>query len=73
MAQIIVLISNNNILSLHADVQQKYASVLGNIVSANICTLHNDKTYTLEELNGEIVSYGKTTNNDNYLIPREHA
>ena len=67
--QTIVLISKNNSLSLHADVQQKYSSVLGNIVSANIRTLHNNKTYSLEDLNGQIVSYGKTTNNDNFLIP----
>ncbi len=67
--QAIVSISQNKTLLLSADVQQKYASILGAINSANIRTLHDNQTYTLEELNGKILSFGRNTNNDNYLIP----
>lgn len=67
--QPIVLISQNKTLILRAEVQQKYAPILGAISSANIRTLHDNKNYTLEQLNGKVVSYGRTTNNDNYLIP----
>ena len=67
--QPIVKISQNKSLVLHADVQQKYASILGAINSANIRTLHDNQTYTLEQLNGKVLSYGKSTNSDNYLIP----
>ncbi|MCD4665959.1 MAG: efflux RND transporter periplasmic adaptor subunit [Bacteroidales bacterium] len=67
--QPIVSISQNKSLLLHADVQQKYASILGAINSANIRTLHDNQTYTLEQLNGKVLSYGKSTNRDNYLIP----
>lgn len=67
--QPIVVISQNKSLLLKAEVQQKYASSLSAISSANIRTLYSNITYTLEELNGKIVSFGKNANEDNYLIP----
>ncbi|MEN8123153.1 MAG: efflux RND transporter periplasmic adaptor subunit [Bacteroidota bacterium] len=67
--QAIVSISQNKNILLQADVQQKFAVHLGQIHSANIRTLHDNKTYTLKELNGKILSYGRSTNQDNYLIP----
>lgn len=67
--QPIVSISQNKTLLLRAEVQQKYAPILGAINSANIHTLHNNQIYTLEQLNGKILSFGRNTNNDNYLIP----
>ncbi len=67
--QQIATISQNNALLLHAEVQQKYAAALGKIQTANIFTTGNNKSFTLEELNGKLVSYGKTVNSDNYLIP----
>jgi membrane fusion protein, heavy metal efflux system len=65
----IITVSQNKNLLLTADVQQKFASVLGAIVSANIRTLYDNKTYTLSELNGKIVSYGRSVNPDNFMIP----
>ncbi len=67
--QPIVSISQNKTLLLKAEVQQKFAPVLGTINSANIRTLHNNQTYTLKQLNGKVVSFGRNTNKDNYLIP----
>jgi RND family efflux transporter MFP subunit len=67
--QSIVSISQNKTLLLKAEVQQKFAPVLGMIHSANIHTLYDNQTYTLEELNGKVVSFGRNTNGDNYLIP----
>jgi RND family efflux transporter MFP subunit len=67
--QAIVSISQNKTLLLSADVQQKYVSILGTIKSANIRTLHDNQTYTLEQLNGKVLSFGRSTNSDNYLIP----
>jgi RND family efflux transporter MFP subunit len=65
----IVTISQNKTLLLKAEVQQKYSSILSTINSANIRTLHNNETYTLEQLNGKIVSFGRNTNDYNYMIP----
>lgn len=67
--QSIVTVAQNKTLMLHAEVQQKYASMLGSIVSANIHTLQDNQTYTFEQLNGKVLSYGKSGNSDNYLIP----
>ena len=46
-----------------------FVSFLPQLYSATIRAVHNNKTYSLEELNGQILSYGKTTNANNYLIP----
>lgn len=62
-------ITQNKTLVLSAEVQQKYAALLGSITSANIRTISNDKSYTLQELNGRVLSYAKSSNSDNYLLP----
>jgi RND family efflux transporter MFP subunit len=67
--QALVSVSQNKTLQLRADVQQKYAPVLGQIKSANIRLLNDNQTYSLEQLNGKLISFGKSANNDNYLIP----
>ena len=67
--QPIITISQNETLLLRAEVRQKYASILGAVNSANIRTLYNNQTYSLEQLSGKILSFGKSTNNDNYLVP----
>ncbi|NDP22314.1 MAG: efflux RND transporter periplasmic adaptor subunit [Paludibacter sp.] len=67
--QAVVSVSQNKTLLLRAEVQQKYASILGSIHSATIRTLNDNQTYTLEQLNGKVLSYGKTANSDNYMLP----
>lgn len=59
----------NNAVLLQADVQQKYAPVLSSISGANIRIPASNKVYTLNELNGKPVSYARTTNADNYMLP----
>lgn len=67
--QPIIMISQNRSLLLRADVQQKYAPFLHSITDATIRTVEDNRTYTLEELNGKVLSVGRTTTPDNYLIP----
>ena len=67
--QPLVSVTKNKTLLLRADIQQKYAPLLQSFSTANIRTLHNNTTYTLEQLNGKLLSYGRNTNNDNYLVP----
>lgn len=67
--QSIVSVTKNRTLMLRADVQQKYAPVLGSITDANIRTLHDNQAYTLKDLNGKVLSYGRSANEDNYLLP----
>lgn len=56
-------------LYLRADLQSKYFPVLKNVVSANFKSLNNNKIYSLDDLNGRLLSYGKATSFDNPLIP----
>ncbi len=67
--QPVVIIAQNKTLLLNAEIQQKYASILGLIASANIRRVQDDQTWSLEQLNGKVLSFGKSTNSDNYLIP----
>ena len=67
--QVLVSISKNKTLLLKADVQMKYASLLHNIATANFKTMNNNKTYSLSELNGKVLSYGKTANEGNFMLP----
>lgn len=67
--QALVSVSQNQSLVLNAFVQQQYSNILSGISSANIKTLHNNQSFTFDELNGKVLSYGKSVNNDNYLIP----
>lgn len=69
VGQPVISLSQNKSLILHADVQQKYHAMLDDISSATIRTLYDNKTYTLDKLKGKIISYGRTTNNHNFLIP----
>lgn len=67
--QPLISVTKNKTILLKAGIPQKYASILGNIESANIRIPGMEKTYTLEQLNGKVVSYGRSTDSDNYLIP----
>lgn len=66
--QQVISVSKNKSILLKAGVPQKYTSILGNVKSANIRIPGIAKTYTLEQLNGKVVSYGRNTDSDNYLI-----
>ncbi len=67
--QALVSVAQNKNLLLTAQVQQKYLDILPKIVSANIKTLHNNKTYTFKELNGKVLPHGESTTSNSYMIP----
>jgi RND family efflux transporter MFP subunit len=66
--QPVLVVSQNKDLYIKAEVQTKYYELLGSITTANFRMLNNT-TYSLEELNGRVLSFGKTTNLANPLIP----
>lgn len=68
IGQALAVISRNKNLYLTANVQPKYLPYLSRIKTANIRTT-DGKPYTLEELGGRLVSYGKSAEGDNFLIP----
>lgn len=67
--QPLIIVAQNKNLILNAYVQQKYINSLAFIVSANIRTMHDNRVYTFNELNGKVLSFGKAANTENFLIP----
>ena len=66
--QPIMTLAQNNKLYIRADLQSKYYPVLKDIKTANIRT-SDGIVYSLEDLSGRLLSYGKTTDMNNPLIP----
>ena len=66
--QAIMTLAQNNKLYLRADVQSKYYPVLKDIKTANVRT-NDGIVYTINDLGGRLLSYGKTTDINNPLIP----
>lgn len=63
------LVSQNKLI-VKAEVQQKNFPLLGSISSFNIKSVTNKKAYTMKDLNGMVLSYGKNIDeNEGYLIP----
>lgn len=67
--QPLAVVSQNKSLILLAEVPSRFASVLTNIKTANIRTITDHRIFSIEELNGRVLSYGKAANSDNYMIP----
>lgn len=67
--QPILRVSQNRNLQIKAGLQPKYHNSLASIASANIRSLADNTTYSLEELNGKVVSYGKSSDINTPLIP----
>jgi len=67
--QPVMVVSQNRELLMQADIQPRYYPLLNNIVSANIKFMGSGEVYTLEELGGKLVSFGRSTDLNNPLIP----
>jgi RND family efflux transporter MFP subunit len=67
--QTVLVVSQNRDLFIKAELQPKYYDILSNITTANFRRLNNNQTYKLEELGGRLLSYGKSTDINNPLIP----
>ncbi|MDE6631093.1 MAG: efflux RND transporter periplasmic adaptor subunit [Bacteroidales bacterium] len=62
-------VSTNRKLLLQADLPAKYHASLKHIMEVNIRQMNSSRTYSLEELHGRLVSYGKSVEKSNPLIP----
>lgn len=67
--QTLATISKNKKLLLRADVSQKYFSRLSTITSANFKTTDGTKVYSTKELNGKLVSFGKSADSNSPFVP----
>jgi len=62
-------ISKNKKLILQANVSQKYFNNLSTITSANFKTNESETVFSTQQLNGKIISYGKSATASSPFIP----
>ena len=69
VGQPIATVAQNKRLQLRAEVSENNFKHLRSISSANFKTAYDDTFYKMSELNGKLLSYGKTSNNNSFYIP----
>ncbi|MFP4557535.1 MAG: efflux RND transporter periplasmic adaptor subunit [Bacteroidales bacterium] len=69
IGQPLVTISQNKRIVIKADVPQNAIPKLKTIVSANFKTPYRGQTYSTNELNGNLISWGKSATSNSYYIP----
>lgn len=69
VGQPVASITQNRKLYLRADVSERYYGVLSTIRSANFKPSYSEETFSLKELDGRLLSYGKATDDAAYYIP----
>lgn len=69
LGQPLVSVTQNRRLFLRAEVSERYYPQLRFITSANFKTPYGKEVYRLSELNGRVLSYGKSAGDNSYYIP----
>jgi RND family efflux transporter MFP subunit len=67
--QPVLRVSQNRNLFVKAELRPKYFEELNRISTVTFRFMENKATYTLEELNGRVVSFGKSADTGNPLLP----
>lgn len=69
VGQPIATVAQNRRLQLRAEVSENYFKDLKGVSSANFKMAYDNSTYRLSDLNGKLLSYGKTSNSNSFYIP----
>ena len=69
VGQPIATVSQNQRLVLRAEVSQRYYNAMQSIKSANFKTPYDNKVYSLDDLNGRLLSFGKASNENSFFVP----
>jgi cobalt-zinc-cadmium efflux system membrane fusion protein len=69
VGQPLMTVTQNRKLQLRADISERYYKDLGYITSANFKTPYDNAVYQLSDLNGRLVSYGKSASNEDFYLP----
>ncbi|MDR1332743.1 MAG: efflux RND transporter periplasmic adaptor subunit, partial [Tannerella sp.] len=69
VGQPVVTISQNRRLQLRADVSEKHYRTLESIRTAHFKTAYDDTLYKIQEMNGRLLSFGKSSGESSYYIP----
>jgi membrane fusion protein, heavy metal efflux system len=65
----LALVSKNKKVMLQANVSQKYFQKLPSISAANFRIVSDETTFNTEEMNGKVISFGKSTSDNSAFIP----
>src|SRR5690606_9214592 len=69
VGQTILTVTKNKRIQLKADVSEQNASILSQISSANFKTADDEDSYSIDELNGQLVSTGKLLDGSSFYVP----
>lgn len=69
VGQSLLSVTQTRRLMLRAEVSERYYSRLHNIASANFQTPYDDKVYSLADLKGRLLSFGKSSDGTSYYVP----
>lgn len=69
VGQPLMSVTQNRRLFLRAEVSEKYYSHLRNIRSANFRTPYHNRVYELKQLNGRLLSFGKSSGSQSFYVP----
>lgn len=69
VGQALFTVTQTKRLTLRADVSERYQNQLPQIVSANFRTSNDGHTYSLTDLKGRLLSYGKSVESGSCYIP----
>lgn len=67
--QPLMTIARDSHLYLKAELPERFYGELYNITGANFKTSYNNETYSLDDLEGKVVSRGKSSDGTSYYIP----
>ena len=67
VGQPLAVLSQNRKLQLRAEVSERYYKSLPSLISANFKTPYDSKVYDLKELNGRLLTYGKSSSGSFYI------
>ena len=65
----IAVVTQTRRLQLRAEVPEKYYAELRNVKGANFTTSYDDKLYKLADMNGRLLSYGRTSTDGAFYVP----
>lgn len=69
VGQPLMTVTQTRRLVLKAEVSERYYAQLSQVVSANFQTPYNNKVYSLDNLGGKLLSFGKSSGDTSYYVP----
>lgn len=69
MGQPLFSVTRNKKMQLRADVSERFYPALRGVTSAHFRLSYSEKVYRLEDLNGKLLSFGKSASDNSFYLP----